>query len=165
MRRILREYWLDIVLISVVGTGVLLVVTEVSIRDLLKLAFQNAVALLGRWEGNLVGGTKYLMTHFSLNDLLGAALAVVALVFILWRGRYHFYRSEYWQAVNCPKCGSGLHRIHRTTWDRFLSRTLLRGARRYQCKNRECGWTGLRQWRKEDQRRRRPAAIAPGNDE
>jgi hypothetical protein len=74
-----------------------------------------------------------MITRFTLSDLLGWVLVLVALTFIAWRSRYHFIHSEYWKAVNCPKCGSALHRIHRTSWDRFLPHGC--PARRYRCKN------------------------------
>jgi len=155
VRRIFREYWLEFVAIGIVGTGVFLVVKEFSLREALRLAYHNAIAFLGNSVDRAVTGMLNYFAHFSLSDLLGAFLVLAGLAFIIWRGQYHFYRSAYWKAVNCPKCGSELHRIHRTSWGRFLSRTLLRGARRYQCKNPECGWSGLRQQREEDRRHNR----------
>jgi predicted RNA-binding Zn-ribbon protein involved in translation (DUF1610 family) len=155
VRRIFREYWLEFVALVVAGTGIFLVVKEFSIREALRLVYHHTIALLGSWVQNTSVTVWNFMTHFSTSDLVGGVMVVAALAFIIWRGRYHFYRSEYWKAVNCPKCGSELHRIHRTSWDRFLSRTLLRGARRYQCKNPECGWSGLRERREEDRRRKR----------
>ena len=154
MRRIFREYWLEFVALGVAGTGVFLVVKEFSIREALRLTYHNAIALLGNWAQRASTTAQNYLTHFSPSDLLGGVLVLAGLVFVIWRGQYHFYRSAYWKAVDCPKCGSELHRIHRTSRDRFLSRTLLRGARRYQCKNSECGWSGLRQKREEDRRRK-----------
>ena len=152
MRRILREYGLEFIAFVIAATGIFLVINEFSIREALQLAYQNAILRLGSWTQNAATGG---LAQFSPNDLLGWFLFLGGVVVIIWRGRYHFLQSEYWKAVNCPKCGSGLHRIHRTSWDRFLSRTLLRGARRYQCKNPECGWSGLRQRRDEDRRHKR----------
>jgi hypothetical protein len=148
VRRIIREYWLEFIALVIAATGVLLVVKEISIREVLSLFIHNTVAHLGSWAQNFIA-------HFSINDLLGGVLVLAGLSFIIWRGQYHFYQSEYWQAVNCPKCGSDLRRIHRTTWDRFLSRTLLRDARRYRCKNPACGWSGLREKRDEDRHHHR----------
>ena len=155
MRRILREYWLEFVALVVAATGVFLVVKEFSIREVLRSVYYNAISLLGSWTQNSSTTAQNYLAHFSPSDLLGGVLVLAGLAFVIWRGRYHFYRSEFWKAVNCPKCGSVLHRIHRSSWDRFLSRILLRGARRYQCKNPECGWSGLRQKREEDRQRKR----------
>lgn len=159
MKRIIREYWLEFVALVVAATGIFLVVKEFSIREALRLAYHNMISLFGSWAGNASSGVQNFIAHFSASDLLGGFLVLACLAFILWRGRYHFYRSEYWKAVNCPRCGSVLHRIHRTSWDRFLSRTLLLGARRYQCKNPECGWSGLRQKREEDRRHTRHESV------
>jgi predicted RNA-binding Zn-ribbon protein involved in translation (DUF1610 family) len=155
VKRILREYWVEFLALLVAALGVFLVVKEFSIREVLRLAYHNAIAHLGSWAQSASTSAHNSIANFSTSDLLGGVLVLAGLAFIIWRGRYHFYRSEYWKAVNCPKCGGTLHRIHRTAWDRFLSRTLLLGARRYQCKNPECGWSGLRQKRDEDRRRER----------
>ena len=152
MRRIFREYGLEFLAFISVATGIFLVINEFSIRHALQLAYYRAIMRLESWMQNASTGG---LGQFSTNDLLGWLLFVGGLIVIIWRGRYHFLQSEYWKAANCPKCGSGLHRIHRTSWDRFLSHTLLREARRYQCKNPECGWSGLRRRHYEDQRHER----------
>ena len=136
--------------------GIFLVINEFSIREALQLAYQNAIMHLESWIQKAAAGGP---TQFSPNDLLGWFLFLGGLVLIIWRGRYHFLQSEYWKAVNCPKCGSGLYRIPRTPWDRFLNRTLLREARRYQCKDPQCGWSGLRQRRDEDRRHKRRDTV------
>jgi len=152
VKRILQEYWLEFIALVVAATGVLLVVKEFSIREVLRLGYHNLLAYLGSWAQSASTAAHNSIAHFSTSDLLGGLLVIAGLVFLIWRGRYHFYRSEYWKAVDCPKCGSKLHLIHRNSWDRFLSRTILLGARRYHCKNPECGWSGLRQKRDEDLR-------------
>jgi hypothetical protein len=150
LKRIFREYWVEFIALVVVGMGILLVVEEFSLREVLALLFHNLVANLRGLAFQSATGLGTYLSNFSSKDFIGEVLLVAAVLFLLWRGRYHFVHSAYWQARNCPKCGSGLHRIHRTKWDRFLSRTFLPGARRYQCKNRACGWSGLRDRRETD---------------
>ena len=155
MKRVLQDYWVEFVALAVVATGIFLVVIDVSLLQKLRLLLHQVGVLFGDLEGSFYSWLRDYIARFGLGDLLGWLLVLGGLVFVFWRGRHHFYRSAYWKAVDCPKCGSGLHRIHRTTWDRFLSRTLLLGARRYQCKNPECGWSGLRDRREEDRRHKR----------
>jgi hypothetical protein len=76
--------------------------------------------------------------------LIGAVLVMGAGVFIAWRARVRFLRSAHWRATTCPRCGSPIHRVHRTVLDKAASRVLLPHARRYRCEQAECGWTGLR---------------------
>ena len=155
MKHLLQDYWVEFVALAVVTTGIFLVVIDVSLLQQLRFLFHQVGVLFAGLEGRFYTWLREYITRFGLGDLLGWLLVLGGLAFVLWRGRHHFYRSEYWKAVDCPKCGSGLHRIHRTTWDRFLSRTLLLGARRYLCKNPECGWSGLRDRREEDRRHKR----------
>jgi hypothetical protein len=155
VRRLLREYGLEFVALVVAATGIFLVANEFSIREVLGFVYQNAISHLGSWAVNLSTGVQNYFSRFTSNDLLGWLLFFFGLVFIFWRGRIHFLRSAYWKSVNCPKCGTTLHRIHRTSWDRFLSRVLFLDARRYCCRNPDCGWSGLRRYRDEDRRRHR----------
>jgi predicted RNA-binding Zn-ribbon protein involved in translation (DUF1610 family) len=74
-------------------------------------------------------------------------MVVGGVVFILWRLRYRFLKSDRWQVLACPKCGGKLHRIHRTSLDRLVGSIFLPRAARYRCSNKECGWSGLRQTR------------------
>jgi ssDNA-binding Zn-finger/Zn-ribbon topoisomerase 1 len=47
--------------------------------------------------------------------------------------------------ATCPKCGSGLNRIQRKRFDRFLSYVF--PVKRYLCLNHTCRWTGIKfQW-------------------
>ena len=46
--------------------------------------------------------------------LIGAGLVIGASVFIAWRVRVRFLSSAYWRATTCPRCGSPIHRVHRS---------------------------------------------------
>jgi hypothetical protein len=46
--------------------------------------------------------------------------------------------QQEWNTRLCPKCGGALRRVHR----RFVDRLLSRGRYRFQCKWKECFWTG-----------------------
>jgi uncharacterized protein with PIN domain len=89
---------------------------------------------------------------------LTGLFAVILL--LLWFTRRQYLRSAAWKASECPKCGSEIHRIHRTEFDHFLSKTLLPEARRYRCENPDCRWDGLRQRRAEEPHRHRRTAPA-----
>ncbi len=150
MKRIFREYWVEFVALLIVGIGVFLVFVESNIRDILIAIVMRLITLFNMLVVYIVSNIAQFIVHFSFNDLLGAFLLVGAMIFLLWRGRYHFNHSAFWNAVICPKCGSDLHRIHRSRFDRFLSATLLPGARRYRCKNPDCRWSGLKHRRESD---------------
>ncbi len=83
---------------------------------------------------------------------IGLELIVGAMAFIGWRLRVRFVRSPMWRASVCPRCGSPIHRVHRTWLDRVVSASVLLHARRYCCSNPRCRWEGLRHSRRQDDR-------------
>ena len=159
MKRVLWDYWVEFAALLVVVAGILLVVLDFDLLKRIGSTLRQSWSALGGWEVRFYTWLQGYIARFGLGDLMGWLLVFFGLAFVVWRGRHHFYRSAYWRAVNCPRCGSELHRIHRTTWDRFLSRTLLLGARRYQCKNPDCGWSGLRERREADRAHKRRRHI------
>jgi hypothetical protein len=86
--------------------------------------------------------------RLTLSIVIGAALVVGAGAFIGWRARMRFLSSPYWRAAACPRCGSPIHRVHRSLLDKAASKMFLPHARRYRCEKPECGWTGLRHSRR-----------------
>ncbi|MFM8319723.1 MAG: hypothetical protein ACKOC5_02325, partial [Chloroflexota bacterium] len=85
----------------------------------------------------------WLLSHGPV-AAAGAALALFSLIFVIGRVRYHFQTAERWSSTFCPRCGAELYRVHRSSFDRLLSHTLLPSARRYACSSRDCSWSGLR---------------------
>lgn len=89
-----------------------------------------------------------VVSRLSLPGLIGLGLVIGAAVFLAWRLRVRFLHSAHWRVSVCPKCGNPIDRVHRSWWDKVLSKTVLPHARRYRCANRACGWTGLRHARR-----------------
>ena len=86
--------------------------------------------------------------QLTLPMLIGMVLVVGAVAFLGWRGRARFLSSPYWRATTCPRCGSPIHREHRSLLDKAVGKVMLTHARRYRCEKPECGWTGLRHSRR-----------------
>lgn len=98
----------------------------------------------------LVGSTLYTPLWVILLIIFTTLSAVLVLIWVI---RWQFLNAKTWSPSECPKCGSELHRIHRTSFDRLLSQTLLPEARRYRCENPYCHWDGLRRHRREEPHR------------
>jgi len=144
VRKILREYRVEIVAVLIALLGIFLLVERLEIRKSLRAAALWLSTFLRQTGTALVDKSVAYITSFTLSDLVGWILIILTSLFIAWRVRYRFSTSSYWEADKCPRCGKTLQRIHRTLLDRLLSWTLLPRARRYTCGNSECGWEGLR---------------------
>ncbi|MBN1145939.1 MAG: hypothetical protein JXA78_01685 [Anaerolineales bacterium] len=144
VRKILREYRVEIIAALVALLGVFLIVERLEIRESARAVLTWLAAILRQAAATIQGALIAYVASFTLSDLTGWILIALTSVFIVWRIRHRFSRSSYWEAGNCPRCGGALRRTHRTLLDRLLSWMLLPRARRYTCASSECGWSGLR---------------------
>jgi len=144
VKRILKEYRIEITIVLLVILGVFLLFERMNLRGVLGDGFKTVQAALDKSILLLQTGVKFYILSLSLSDFIGWILLLCAVALSIWWVRYRFQNSKTLQANKCPKCGGKLHRIHRKYFDRFLSRTFLPHARRYQCANANCRWTGLR---------------------
>ena len=137
-----REYLTEIVLAGIILIGIFLLVERMDIR--VTLWYWLSTLLVGLTSGLelVIGQSVQRITSMTLSDLVGLALIVASLVAVLWRVRWRLTHDQRFSSDTCPVCGSELHRIHRTRLDRIVN--VFAPARRHQCKNDECGWSGLR---------------------
>lgn len=125
----LREFRVELLAALVVALGVLLIVDWTPIMaEVDHLIIETA-------------------SHLTLATFIGGMLIAGGLAFVGWRVRVRFLNSRYWRATVCPVCGGAIHRVHRSLWDKVVSKVFLPHARRYQCENEQCGWSGLRKAR------------------
>ena len=145
MKKVIREYLIELVALVIILLGIFFLVERMDIRETL---YQTGFDLIDYLRTALGGASSWGQSYlagFGLSDLLGLALIILAVLFILWRIRYRFIRSERWAGSYCPKCGGRIHRKHRSSVDRFIGKVLFQDSARYKCSNEECDWTGLRQ--------------------
>lgn len=143
MKKLLKEYRIEAIAVLLALLGVFLLVEQFEIRATLRLFLENSTGWLANLVRALLDGLASYILSFTLSDLVGLLLVISASLFIIWRFRYHYIRSERWLSEGCPRCGSHLHRIHRTKLDHLLTKSLLPHAGRYLCSNSSCRWTGL----------------------
>lgn len=127
----LKEYWIETTF------GVLVVIGLLAI-----LIQRSQIEAVQAQLGLIAQSIAAFFSRFSLIDLLGALVAAAAAIFLLWRIRVRFMKSNRWLAKACPRCGSPIVRIHRSVWDKILGFTILPHSRRFNCPS--CKWSGLR---------------------
>jgi len=142
MRRVLREFRVEITAVVLIALGIFLLTEQVNLRVIiLRFLRQMASTAVNLSTVGIRGlGNAVLSIHPS--DLLGLILIVLALLLLTWRVRWRLMHSEEWTGDTCPVCGSSMHRSHRRRLDHLIS--FFVPVRRYRCRNRDCGWTGLR---------------------
>ncbi|HZY40393.1 MAG TPA: hypothetical protein VFF59_00175, partial [Anaerolineae bacterium] len=91
-----RGFRVELIALAVVGVGVFLLLDW---SPILSVVDQVIVGVAQR---------------LTLPMLIGAVLVMGASAFIAWRARVRFLSSPHWRATVCPRCGSSIHRLHRT---------------------------------------------------
>ena len=127
----LKDNWIETLFVLMVVVGLAAMIVRRSHIEALQVQ-------IGKISQIMQG----FFARFTLVDLLGAFVVLVAIAFLLWRIRVRFLKSPRWLARSCPKCGGKIERIHRSGRDRVLALIFLPHSRRYSCPN--CHWTGLR---------------------
>jgi hypothetical protein len=137
MGKFLKEYRIEFGAAVCALLGGFLLVEQFDILPAVKEFVQSVPRALHAYIMNYIA-------NFSPSDLLGWVLILASLAAIGWQARRRYLRSTQYRSKTCPRCGSSLQRIRRTSLDRVVSQNLLPDARRYRCSNKDCRWSGLR---------------------
>jgi hypothetical protein len=139
---VLRANLVEIAAALAVGLGLFLLLERMSIRTTLfgwaAVGSQNALDVLGR-VGDAIA---HSIARLTLSNAIGLILVIVAVIALILRTRWRLVRSASLTTLRCPRCGGGVHRVHRRWGDRVVS--LVVPVRRYRCSNKECRWCGIR---------------------
>jgi hypothetical protein len=146
VKKLLKEYWIELVGLAVLFLAVYLLLNRHKLGAM-RRASQGVVGTISGYFGNLYNNFSNYFARMSALEILAWILAIGGMAFILWRIRFRFLKSDRWQVLACPRCGSNLHRVHRTSLDHLIGPIFLPRSARYRCSNSECRWSGLRQTR------------------
>jgi small-conductance mechanosensitive channel len=142
MKRLLREYRIELIALGFVLLGWFLLVERIEIRATIFRVARQVVSAIGVIADRVITRLVYEATHITMSDAIGLILIALAFVILVWRVRYRLRRSPSLTEITCPVCGGELRRVRRTLLDRVISQFV--PVRRYRCKNLDCRWTGLR---------------------
>jgi hypothetical protein len=147
MKKIFYKYRLELIVLILGLSVAILIVGNFEIQGIFQRIFYGALALVQNVSVRTVDKLIAFGSSFSVTEFLGVAFIIGAIGFVFFRIRHHFRSDPDYDATDCPRCGSSLKRVHRTSFDRFLGKTILPNSRRYRCANKSCGWSGLRHHR------------------
>jgi hypothetical protein len=136
------EWRVEALVVLLVILAIFLLVERMQIRQTVLLWLRQGVQVLGTLGERLTQSAQSFVRGTTLSDLTAYVLLLVAIAFVVWRTRWRLMRMARFTTLECPRCGSDLRRIHRSTVDRVLS--FFVPLRRYRCSNRDCSWLGLR---------------------
>jgi uncharacterized integral membrane protein len=140
--RFFREWWVELLVALLIVVVVFLLVERMSIRQSLLAGASGFLAGLGELLSTVVGSIADFVRGTPLSNLTAYVLLLGVIGLAAWRLRWRLMTSPRLTVQACPRCGGELHRIRRRSRDRLVDRFV--PVRRYQCRNKECRWRGLR---------------------
>ena len=144
MKRLLKEYRVEIIVVFIAMIFVVLLVGDFGVKGAVKSGFYGSLT----GAQNIVQSTLEKLVNYLLNlsalDFIGWGIIFGTIFFVAARIRYRYLSKTEYVANVCPRCSGPIKRAHRSSFDRFLGSTIMPDARRYMCINRRCGWSGLR---------------------
>jgi hypothetical protein len=142
LRSIWREWRVEIVIVLLTMLAIFFLVERMNIRQTLFAWWVSLLKGLENLVTDLIRGVTDLVRNTTVSDLTAYVLLFVVAGLGFWRLRQRLMTRTRFTEPRCPRCGSDLHRIRRRWRDRVAN--VFVPVRRYQCKNGECGWRGLR---------------------
>lgn len=108
--------------------------------DLLQFYFDKIVGMLTSKADVLADKTWQFMLLTNWAIKLGYVLLIVGLIGIPLRFRWWVMNESPWLVKACPRCGGSIHRVHRTYFEKLISKII--PVRHYRCF--KCRWSGIR---------------------
>jgi hypothetical protein len=142
VRRVWYGWWVEILVVVLTLLAVFLLVERIDIRRTLAAGLVRLLAGLGQGISIHSQRVRDFIQGTSPSDLIAYLLLLLVIGLVVWRLRWRLTTTPRFTEIKCPDCGSDLHRIRRRGRDRVLS--LFVPVRRYQCRNHDCQWRGLR---------------------
>ena len=146
VRKFVKNYWVELLGLVAVVIALVYLLNRSRLAGMRETG-NGLVGSAGQWFNSLMDSAFGYLGRMSAAEMLAWLLIIAGGILILYRMRVRFLKSDRWQAIVCPKCGSKLHRVHRTRLDRLIGPIFLPNAARYRCSNSGCRWSGLRQGR------------------
>jgi hypothetical protein len=142
IRRIWLGWWVEIVVATLTLLAIFLLVERMDIRRTLFAGLSRLLTALEQVVSDQSGHLRRFILGTTPSDLVAYLLLLVVIGLVVWRLRWRLMTMPRFTEAKCPVCGSDLHRIHRRGRDRMVD--LFVPVRRYQCRNHDCQWRGLR---------------------
>jgi hypothetical protein len=133
-----QQWRVEFIAAILILLAILVLNKQVSLRRLLS----SLLRLLTAGLVQLGDCVTRLLARMSLTDLLAIGLIFIVLALLFWHTRQRFMSSPRLTQLSCPRCGSGLGRVHRRWYHRVAS--LFVPVRLYRCRDSRCRWRGLR---------------------
>ena len=141
--KVIKEYWLELLVLISLGLGLFLIIEPFKIAR----SLVDSIANYDRRAASILARVYPAFQQRISADMIGLTFLFIALLILYLRARKRFIKYNYLFISGCPRCGSVIHRIHRTDLDLLFGQIFFLELKRYQCVTEACRWSGIRKGR------------------
>ncbi len=136
----IEEYNFEILVLGLFALGFFLLWEDWNIKSLVWKGITRTALLVITFLRNVSVKIGNLLSGVETSDLIGIILILIATILVLNRARLRTI-ERHPNLVSCPKCDSGLRRVHRRTKHKIQSWFYLCKFKRFKCKS--CSFDGV----------------------
>ena len=135
-----QEYNFEFLVLGLFTLGFFLLWEKWNIKSLVWGGITNTALFVITFLRNVSVRFGSLLSGVETSDLIGIILILIAIVLVLNRARLRTI-ERHPNLLSCPKCDSGLRRVHRKTKHKIQSWFYLCKFKRFKCKS--CSFDGV----------------------
>ena len=135
-----NEYNFELLVLGLFTLGFFLLWEKWNIKSLVWSGITSTALFVITFLRNVSVRIGSLLSGVETSDLIGIILILIAVVLVLNRARLRTI-ERHPNLVSCPKCDSGLRRVHRKTKHKIQSWFYLCKFKRFKCKS--CSFDGV----------------------
>ena len=139
-KTIFEEYNFEFLIFGLFGLGFFLLWEDWNIKSLVWNGITRTALLVITFLRNSSVKIGNLLSGVETSDLIGIILILVGIVLVLNRARLRTI-ERHPNLTSCPKCNSGLRRVHRKTKHKIQSWLYFCKFKRFKCKS--CSFDGV----------------------
>ncbi len=134
------EYNFELLVLGLFTLGFFLLWEKWNIKSLVWGGITSTALFVITFLRNVSVRIGNLLSGVETSDLIGIILILIAVILVLNRARLRTI-ERHPNLVSCPKCDSGLRRVHRKTKHKIQSWFYLCKFKRFKCKS--CSFDGV----------------------
>ena len=135
-----KEYNFELLVLGLFTLGFFLLWEKWNIKYIVWVGITSTALFVITFLRNVSVRIGSLLSGVETSDLIGIILILIAIVLVLNRARLRTI-ERHPNLVSCPKCDSGLRRVHRKTKHKIQSWFYLCKFKRFKCKS--CSFDGV----------------------
>lgn len=140
------EFWrrnsLEIAVVVLIMTGIYLLVEQTDISENVILFLQTVIIFLASFLNSIASLIQKWIIDTEVSDIVGSTLILIAVFLLGYRTRTNLLKN-YRNTRSCPKCETGLSRIHRKFRHKIIGFIFRIQVKNYRCLGRNCSWRGI----------------------